>query len=111
MHTSKLHTKCIKRPGSFPSGLPDTHTIWANITCTVSSCGAPPTPTVGENGTSATAALLLTVNGGTAKLVHNMQSTFAELSKNFTDPYLGACFEQLANIWGDLKECGVVYIT
>ena len=91
-------------PGSVPSYLPDTHTIWAKVTFPVSSGGggAPP-PTVGANGTADHSDSFLTVYGGTVNLVHNMQAAFSGLSNTVTDPYFSACFEQLAKIWGYLK--------
>ena len=55
----------MKGSGSFNSALPDTHPIWEKITNPVSIGGAPTPPTVRENGTDATAASSLIVDGGT----------------------------------------------
>ena len=102
-HISKFHTKCMKISVSFPSYLPDTHTVWDKITRPVSIGGSTPSPTVGVNFTAATANSSLTVDVGTANLIQKTQVTFSGISKTVTDPDISGCYDEFSKTRGDLK--------
>ena len=73
--------------------------------------GGSPTPTIRSNDTDYTDTSSLIVYGGAYNLIHKIQTTFSGLSKTVTDPDIAACFYQLSNTWGYLKQRAVFYIT
>ena len=83
--------------------IPNTHPIWANNNCPVSSGGETHPPTITANCTDTTVASSFKVDGGTNSLVQKTQDTFAGLSKTISDPDLDARFKTLSKTWGYSK--------